>query len=117
MISGAKANMRRHKGYYQSLLDEHRVNPTPFLRQIETDLHRTFPDLIDFSAQYGSNPRSINKLRDVLVAYAVRNPRVGYCQVRLLSLLCAFFSFFFFGAMKKNAYRLTYLLFLSSLCP
>lgn len=44
-------------------------------QDIEKDLHRTFPTNANFEKEEG-----INALRRVLLAYSVRNPRVGYCQ-------------------------------------
>jgi len=81
VLTGSKFLMEKNRGYYQSLLSEHGRNPSPSLVQIETDLHRTFPEMVEFNHSF---PRkdAINKLRSVLVAYSIQNPRVGYCQVR-----------------------------------
>jgi len=46
----------------------------PILDTIEKDLHRTFPDCTEFT------PETLKALRRVLLAYAARNPTVGYCQ-------------------------------------
>jgi len=42
---------------------------------VEKDLHRTFPGHEKFATADG-----IDALRNVLLAYAVRNPSIGYCQ-------------------------------------
>jgi hypothetical protein len=55
------------------------------------DLHRTFPGhkLFEASAA-GTESELICKMRRILVAYALRNPNVGYCQSMnfLTGLLC-----------------------------
>lgn len=53
---------------------------------IERDLHRTFPDNIHFKPDLRSSGSSapelplLSSLRHVLRAYALHNPRIGYCQ-------------------------------------
>ena len=53
---------------------------------IERDLHRTFPDNIHFKPDLRSSGFSapelplLSSLRRVLRAYALHNPRIGYCQ-------------------------------------
>lgn len=102
--AGGPAILSQHAGVYDGLLkrDAKEVD----LEAIERDLHRTFPDNIRFrSAQTPSSPSNsdepresqqtvkeaqnngrrpetpmISSLRRVLHAFAVYNPRIGYCQ-------------------------------------
>ena len=49
---------------------------------IEKDVGRTFPEHSDFTQKKElSEGAGVTKLRNVLGAYAMRNPKVGYCQV------------------------------------
>ncbi|KAF9168503.1 hypothetical protein DFQ26_006662 [Actinomortierella ambigua] len=66
----------RQPGYYQELLNTLRPEQSPCWGDIEMDLHRTFPNNILFG--YGGH--GIDKLRNILTAYALYNPTVGYCQ-------------------------------------
>lgn len=59
---------------------------TKLLKAIEKDIVRTFPDNANFC---DARSESIQMLRRVLLAYAVRNPLVGYCQA--LSTIVAIF--------------------------
>ncbi|GAA5829338.1 hypothetical protein JCM11251_005012 [Rhodosporidiobolus azoricus] len=73
----SSANEAREPGVYQELLAH---SPTeaeaPCLKQIDMDCHRTFPTNVFFA---GDGP-GVTKLRNVLVAYSRRNPKIGYCQ-------------------------------------
>ncbi|PGH13613.1 hypothetical protein AJ80_06244 [Polytolypa hystricis UAMH7299] len=73
--SGASA--LRVPGYYDDLV-KGVVKPDPdpsVVAQIEMDIHRTLTDNVFFRKGPG-----VEKLSEVLLAYAHRNPEVGYCQ-------------------------------------
>ncbi|KAI9803357.1 MAG: hypothetical protein M1833_000874 [Piccolia ochrophora] len=70
--SGASA--LRVPGYYDDLL-KHGVDDPVVTSQIAMDIHRTLTDNIFFRKGPG-----VAKLNEVLIAYARRNPEVGYCQ-------------------------------------
>lgn len=108
--AGGPAILAKHSGLYEKLL--HKPAKQVDVEAIERDLHRTFPDNIQFkpSANFESVPNSernsqstmtgssgdesvpgpppaasneppiITSLRRVLHAFAVYNPRIGYCQ-------------------------------------
>ena len=74
--SGAKA--LRVPGYYDSLVNNNSNDSTDdpqVTAQIRADITRTLTDNIFFRAGPG-----VAKLHEVLLAYARRNPAVGYCQ-------------------------------------
>eukprot|EP01062_Namystynia_karyoxenos_P005476 TRINITY_DN11911_c0_g1_i1.p1 TRINITY_DN11911_c0_g1~~TRINITY_DN11911_c0_g1_i1.p1 ORF type:complete len:496 (+),score=217.44 TRINITY_DN11911_c0_g1_i1:112-1488(+) len=74
-LLGAEELGSTNSGYYESLLAlEHRYQYN-VLRQIRMDMTRTFPNNAFFLALNG-----LERLERILVAYAVRNPDVGYCQ-------------------------------------
>lgn len=57
-------------------------------RDIEIDLYRTFPANYKFSkstdtSTYSTECNMIPTLRRVLIAYAVYDPNIGYCQVSI----------------------------------
>ena len=63
-------------GYFAALLEEAlRGRVQPLTRQIEMDLRRTFPGHATLS-----EPAGQEQLRQVLMAYAQRDPGVGYVQ-------------------------------------
>ncbi|KAI9836442.1 MAG: hypothetical protein M1819_001473 [Sarea resinae] len=70
--SGASA--LRVPGYYKDLVNRGTDDPV-ILAQIQMDITRTLTDNVFFRAGPG-----VAKLNEVLVAYARRNPEVGYCQ-------------------------------------
>ncbi|KAK4701351.1 small G protein signaling modulator 3, partial [Phenoliferia sp. Uapishka_3] len=70
------ANEAREPGLYQELLSLHNGEENQCLNQIDMDCHRTFPTNVFFA---GNGP-GVAKLRNVLIAYSWRNPKIGYCQ-------------------------------------
>ncbi|ORY69410.1 rab-GTPase-TBC domain-domain-containing protein [Leucosporidium creatinivorum] len=70
------ANEAREPGLYQELLAQHKSEENQCLNQIDMDCHRTFPTNVFFA---GNGP-GVAKLRNVLIAYSWRNPKIGYCQ-------------------------------------
>lgn len=72
--SGATA--LRIPGYYEDLVAQNSdEDDATVISQIGMDIHRTLTDNIFFRAGPG-----VQKLKEVLVAYARRNKDVGYCQ-------------------------------------
>ena len=85
--AGGDAYLERHAGLYTSLVSRSEGELSGTDREsIERDLHRTFPDNIHFRPDFRSSgcsaPESplLSSLRRVLRAYALHNPRIGYCQ-------------------------------------
>lgn len=74
--SGAQEQLDKNPGHYQSLLDAQQ--DPKLLETIRTDLHRTFPDNVQF--RKSSEPCLQKALYNVLRAYGHHNPSVGYCQ-------------------------------------
>ncbi|GAA6023964.1 hypothetical protein JCM10207_008645 [Rhodosporidiobolus poonsookiae] len=73
----SSANEAREPGVYQELLAQPETEAEmQCLKQIDMDCHRTFPTNVFFA---GNGP-GVAKLRNVLVAYSRRNPKIGYCQ-------------------------------------
>lgn len=73
----ATSDLDSHQGYYASLVQKSMGQSSLTTDEIERDLHRSLPDHPAFQ-----NPTGIAALRRVLTAYAHRNPKIGYCQVR-----------------------------------
>lgn len=99
--AGGPAILSKHSGLYDELLK--REVKDVDVEAIERDLHRTFPDNIKFRSTKSSpnvdDPRKsrqsvknlqnngrrpetamVSSLRRVLHAFAIYNPRIGYCQ-------------------------------------
>lgn len=62
--------------YRMLLLRTSEIENTPVAHDIEKDLNRTFPEFME--KDYYEN--IINSLRRVLLAFAIRNTSIGYCQ-------------------------------------
>ena len=85
--AGGDACLEKNANLYASLVSrsEGELSGTE-IESIERDLHRTFPDNVHFKADIrssgASTPESplLSSLRHVLQAYALHNPRIGYCQ-------------------------------------
>ncbi|KAI0218342.1 GTPase activating protein (GAP) [Massospora cicadina] len=75
MCCGAVYRRFNHPGVYRQLIADHAGQASTATDEIEKDLNRSLPE-------YGAYrvPEGIAALRRVLVAYAWRNPEVGYCQ-------------------------------------
>ncbi|KAI7830608.1 rab-GTPase-TBC domain-containing protein [Gamsiella multidivaricata] len=73
-VSGA-LDMRQ-PGYYKELLSRKDPEACQCWGDIELDLHRTFPTNVLF----GPGGHGIEKLKNILLAYSLHNPTVGYCQ-------------------------------------
>ncbi|KAF9141150.1 hypothetical protein BGX30_005364 [Mortierella sp. GBA39] len=66
----------RQPGYYRELLSRQPPEECQCWGDIELDLHRTFPTNVLFSP----GGHGIEKLKNILLAYSIHNPLVGYCQ-------------------------------------
>ncbi|KAF4776905.1 TBC domain-containing protein [Colletotrichum scovillei] len=70
------ATTLRVPGYYQDIIARPDEDDDPLaVSQIDMDINRTLTDNIFFRKGPG-----VSKLKEVLKAYARRNPEVGYCQ-------------------------------------
>ena len=74
LLSGAAQRRAEHPGLYEQLLREGAGAGAEVADQIQRDLPRTFP------AHPRLTPAFLGRLRNVLLAYAARNPEVAYCQ-------------------------------------
>lgn len=71
---GSGAVSLRIPGYYEDLIKSPFEDET-IVQQIQMDITRTLTDNIYFRRGAG-----VEKLKEVLLAYARRNPAIGYCQ-------------------------------------
>ncbi|KAF9420202.1 hypothetical protein BGZ94_009182 [Podila epigama] len=73
--SGSLYLRSMHPGEYTKLLKDHEGKSSLSLEEIEKDLNRSLPEYEAYQANQG-----ISRLRNVLSAYAWKNPDLGYCQ-------------------------------------
>ena len=85
--AGGDSYLEKHAGLYTSLVSRSECELSSMDKEsIERDLHRTFPDNIHFKPDIRSSGHPalelplLSSLRLVLRAYALHNPRIGYCQ-------------------------------------
>lgn len=83
LLCGSQAHKQAAaEGYYSSLLARAEASPPDAAGQINKDLSRTFPEHVGYEA--GDCQALLGR---VLTAFAVHNPRVGYCQS--MNFICA----------------------------
>ncbi|KAF9990589.1 hypothetical protein BGZ75_000786 [Mortierella antarctica] len=73
--SGSLYLRSMNPGEYTKLLKDNEGKMSLSLEEIEKDLNRSLPEYEAYQANQG-----INRLRNVLSAYAWKNPDLGYCQ-------------------------------------
>ncbi|KAI1320182.1 hypothetical protein EDD11_001786 [Mortierella claussenii] len=73
--SGSLYLRSMNPGEYTKLLKDNEGKMSLSLEEIEKDLNRSLPEYQAYQANQG-----INRLRNVLSAYAWKNPDLGYCQ-------------------------------------
>ncbi|KAL9130626.1 MAG: hypothetical protein Q9217_001240 [Psora testacea] len=85
--AGGDAYLSRHPQLYNNLVHLSDSNLHENEKEsIERDLHRTFPDNIQFKPEPNAKTITNNEtlllssLRRVLRAFALHNPKIGYCQ-------------------------------------
>ncbi|KJR88203.1 GTPase activating protein [Sporothrix schenckii 1099-18] len=103
--AGGPSIIAKHPGIYNQLLVRARRGEAKAvdIESIERDLHRTFPDNVafqfsgtqqpghgesdgpdqavsDITVDRPDEPKIVSKLRRVLLAFSIYNPRIGYCQ-------------------------------------
>jgi hypothetical protein len=76
----------KQAGEYERILNDIELNKKHKLNfsldEIEKDLNRSLPEY----PAYQNDAKGIQNLRNVLSAYAWKNPRLGYCQAMNVSL-------------------------------
>jgi len=82
ILTGSMYQYTLNKGEYQRLLDDHLLEGSLAISEIERDLHRSLPGHPFYQSEQGRCA-----LRNVLSAYSWRNPDLGYCQS--MNIVCA----------------------------
>ena len=67
----------KNDSFSRPLLESYNCMPNIYKNLIEVDLDRTFAEDEDFIK---NNPVNKNKILNILLSYAKRNPSIGYCQ-------------------------------------
>ena len=68
--------MLYNKNYYYNLIYNYPKNiPSKFEHQIQLDLGRTYPN-----DPFFKEPKNIEMLKNVLIAFTRRESSIGYCQ-------------------------------------
>lgn len=75
VLSGANEAAARARQSNSPSYSQLTTMGTPFLRDIEKDVHRTFPDHAFFRTKENQE-----RIRRVLIAFSNYAPKVGYCQ-------------------------------------
>lgn len=81
--AGGETHLQKHPKLYPTLVTRSTTElGTNDKEIIERDLHRTFPDNIHFKPDSPSTTESplLLSLRNVLRAFSLHSPRIGYCQ-------------------------------------
>ncbi|KAJ5891003.1 GTPase-activating protein gyp3 [Penicillium subrubescens] len=89
--AGGYELLNRNPGHYDRLVEKVMASPSNDDKEhIERDLHRTFPDNLHFkpesvdggpqNSNITTETQMIQSLRQVLYAFALHNPKVGYTQ-------------------------------------
>jgi hypothetical protein len=76
LLCGASHKLNCNAGQYTEYVASMIGKPSTAANEIDKDLHRSMPS----HPFYASQPKNLEPLRNVLLAYAARNPSVGYCQ-------------------------------------
>eukprot|EP01121_Diplochlamys_sp_Union-15-3_P007995 TRINITY_DN2086_c0_g1_i1.p1 TRINITY_DN2086_c0_g1~~TRINITY_DN2086_c0_g1_i1.p1 ORF type:complete len:355 (+),score=38.41 TRINITY_DN2086_c0_g1_i1:543-1607(+) len=72
LFCGVHEKIKMNPGYFEMLVEKKKDQSSEHTRQIDKDVHRTFPYFRDVEFD--------QKLRHVLVSYSWHNPEIGYCQ-------------------------------------
>ncbi|KAA0187442.1 Growth hormone regulated TBC protein 1 A [Fasciolopsis buskii] len=90
-ISGAEERMNANRGVFAAAVAE--TPPQSINSVIQADIPRTFPENI-FFRDSSSRSSKLRSLQRVLSAFAVKFPKVGYCQVSRALSRCMYMEGF-----------------------